>query len=41
MPSDQKQAYAHYVVNTDGPKNATAERVQEIFADLGKLASNT
>jgi dephospho-CoA kinase len=41
MPSDQKQAYAHYVVSTDGPKNTTAERVQEIFADLGKLASNT
>lgn len=41
MPSDQKQAYAHYVVNTDGPKTATAARVASIYSELSKLASNT
>jgi dephospho-CoA kinase len=41
MPSDQKQGYADYVVNTDGPKDITVVRVQEIFAELSKLASNT
>lgn len=40
MPSDEKRAYAHYVVDTDGPKNRTAERVEEIFVGLSKLASN-
>jgi len=40
MPSDQKQTYAHYVVNTDGPKAATTARVEAIFSEL-KLASNT
>jgi dephospho-CoA kinase len=41
MPSDQKQAYAHYVVNTDGPKAATAARVEAIYSELTRLASNT
>jgi dephospho-CoA kinase len=41
MPSDQKQTYAHYVVNTDGPKEVTTARVEEIFAELSRLASNT
>jgi dephospho-CoA kinase len=37
MPSDQKAAYAHYVVNTDGPKTATAARVESIYSELSKL----
>ncbi len=41
IPSEQKQAYAHYVVNTDGPKSATIPQVQRIFSELSELASKT
>jgi dephospho-CoA kinase len=41
MPSDQKQNYAHYVVNTDGPKSVTVTHVKRIFSELSELASNT
>ena len=41
MPSDQKQTYAHYVVNTDNLKAVTRARVETIFSELSKLASNT
>jgi dephospho-CoA kinase len=41
IPSDEKQGYAHYVVNTDGPKSATVVQVEAIFSELRKLASGT
>jgi dephospho-CoA kinase len=41
IPSEQKQAYAQYVVNTDGPKSATIPQVQRIFSELSELASKT
>lgn len=41
MPAMQKQSYAHYVVNTDGPKNDTIAQVKTVFSELSKIAANT
>jgi dephospho-CoA kinase len=37
MPMEEKIPLANYVINTEGPKPETSERVEEIFQDLTKL----
>jgi dephospho-CoA kinase len=41
MPSDEKRAYAHYVVDTDASKIETVARVERIYASLEALARKT
>jgi len=38
MPLEQKKPFAHYVIDTDGPKPATLLQVETVFRDLEKLA---
>jgi dephospho-CoA kinase len=38
MPLEQKKRFAHYVIDTDGPKEATLRRVETVFGELKKLA---
>jgi dephospho-CoA kinase len=38
MPLEQKRAFAHYVVDTGGPKEETARQVEVVFRDLQRLA---
>lgn len=38
MPLEQKRPFANYVIDTDGPKQATLLQVQTVFRDLEKLA---
>jgi dephospho-CoA kinase len=37
MPLEQKKAFAHYVISSDGPKQATLWQVETVFRDLEKL----
>ena len=34
MPLDEKKKYAHYVISTDGPKEATVTQVQQLYRRL-------
>jgi dephospho-CoA kinase len=38
MPFEEKQRLAHYVIDTDGPKEATLQRVAAVFRDLQEVA---
>jgi dephospho-CoA kinase len=38
MPLEEKRRFAHYVIDTDGPKDMTLRRVEAVFHDLQKLA---
>jgi dephospho-CoA kinase len=38
LPLEEKLLHAHYVVNTNGDKQATARQVQAVFEDLKRLA---
>jgi dephospho-CoA kinase len=38
MPLEQKRRFAHYVIDTDGLKEATLRQVETIFHELKKLA---
>jgi dephospho-CoA kinase len=38
MPVEEKKRYAHYVINTDGPKDATLRQILPIYQDLTQLA---
>ncbi len=38
MPLEQKKPFAHYLIDTDGPKPATLIQVETVFRDLEKLA---
>ncbi len=38
MPVEEKMRFADYVIDTDGPKEATLRRVKTVFQDLKKLA---
>jgi dephospho-CoA kinase len=38
MPLEEKSGYADYLVDTDGPKETTLSRVNEVFLDLRSLA---
>jgi dephospho-CoA kinase len=38
LPLEEKKRYAHYVVDTNGPKEETTRQVQRIFEELQQLA---
>lgn len=38
MPAEEKKRYAHYVIDTNGPKEEAARQVQGIFRELKQLA---
>jgi dephospho-CoA kinase len=38
MPLEQKKRFAHYVIDTDGPKQDTFLQVENVFRDLRKVA---
>jgi len=38
MPLEQKRPFSRYVIDTDGPKQATLLQVDAVFRDLEKLA---
>lgn len=38
MPVEEKKRFADYLIDTDGPKEATLRRVETVFQDLKKLA---
>lgn len=38
MPLEEKKRYAHYVINTDGPKEATLRQILPVYEDLKQLA---
>ncbi|MGH9582437.1 MAG: dephospho-CoA kinase [Bryobacteraceae bacterium] len=40
MPLEEKKRHAHYVIDTGGPKEATARRVREIHRELSRLAQS-
>ena len=37
MPLEQKRPFAHFVIDTDGPKQETLRQVQTIFGELKRL----
>ena len=37
MPTEEKKRYADFVIDTDGPKEQTLERVRNVFAELKSL----
>jgi dephospho-CoA kinase len=41
MPLEQKKAFAHYVVDTGGPKEDTLIQVRRIFFELQALAQES
>lgn len=41
MPLEQKKAFAHYVVDTGGPKEDTLIQVKRIFSELQALAQES
>jgi len=38
MPNEEKRRYAHYIVDTDGPKTTTLEQIQAIHRELRDAA---
>ena len=38
MPLNEKRRFAHYVIDTDGEKDATAAQVNEVYQSLARLA---
>ena len=38
MPFEEKKRYAHYVIDTDGPKDATLRQIVPVYEDLKQLA---
>jgi dephospho-CoA kinase len=40
MPLEEKKAYAHYVINTDGPKEATVRQILPVYEELKQLAES-
>lgn len=38
MPAEEKKRYAHYVIDTNGPKEKTVPQVEAVFRELKKLA---
>lgn len=41
MPVEEKSSYADYLVDTDGPKESTLFRVNEVFTELRGLAQQS
>jgi dephospho-CoA kinase len=40
MPLEEKKAYAHYVIDTDGPKEATMRQILPVYEELNRLAKS-
>lgn len=40
MPVEEKREYAHYVIDTDGPKEATVHQILPVYAELKRLAES-
>jgi dephospho-CoA kinase len=40
MPLEEKKRYAHYVINTDGPKEQTLRQIAPVFQELKQLAQS-
>jgi len=40
MPVEEKKEYAHYVINTDGPKEATVRQILPVYEELKRLAES-
>lgn len=40
MPLEEKKRYAHYVIDTDGPKEASRRQILPIYEDLKQLAES-
>jgi dephospho-CoA kinase len=40
MPLEEKKAYAHYVINTDGTKEATVRQILPVYEELKQLAES-
>lgn len=38
MPLEEKKKYAHYLINTSGPKEDTVRQVDDVFRELKQLA---
>lgn len=38
MPLEEKKRYAHYVIDTDGPKEVTLRQILPVYEDLKQLA---
>jgi dephospho-CoA kinase len=38
LPLSEKQRHAHYVVDTSGPKEETAQQVQRVYRELKEIA---
>lgn len=38
MPLEEKKRYAHYVIDTDGPKEATLRQILPVYENLKQLA---
>lgn len=38
MPLEEKKRYAHYVIDTDGPKEATVAQILPVYEDLKQFA---
>jgi dephospho-CoA kinase len=38
LPLHEKKRHAHYIVDTSGPKEETAQQVQQVYRDLKELA---
>lgn len=37
MPLEEKRPYAHYLIDTSGPKEATASRIGEVYRELNAI----
>jgi dephospho-CoA kinase len=40
MPLEDKKRYAHYIIDTDGPKEATVRQILPVYEDLKRLAES-
>lgn len=40
MPLEEKKKYAHYIIDTDGPKETTIRQVDEVFRELKQRAES-
>lgn len=40
MPLEEKKRYAHYVIDTDGPKEASLRQIVPIYEDLKQLSES-
>jgi dephospho-CoA kinase len=41
LPLEEKKKYAHYIIDTEGTKEQTAQQVKDVFNDLQRLAEDS